>query len=76
MLAIIWCRIFFSYSVLSKNIKIKIYRPIILSVLCRFETWSLALREEHRLKVFDSRVLRKIFRPKEGQSKRTVEKTT
>jgi len=32
-----------------------------LSVLCVFETWSLALREEHRLKVFDSRVLRKIF---------------
>ena len=61
MLATIWCRIFLSYSVLSKNIKIKIYRPIILSVLCGFEAWSFALRKEHRLNLFDSRVLRKIF---------------
>jgi len=52
---------FLSYSVLSKNIKIKIYRPIILSILYGFKTWSLALRKEHRLKMFDSMVLRKIF---------------
>jgi hypothetical protein len=45
----------------SKNIKIRIYKTIILSVvLYRCETWSLALREEHRLRVFEDRVLKKI----------------
>ena len=54
-----------SSSVLSKNIKIKIYRTIILPiVLYECETWSLTLREEHRLRVFENRVLRKIFVPK------------
>ena len=53
-----------SSSLLSKNIKIKIYRPIILSVvLCGCETWSLTLREEHRLRVFENRMLRRIFGP-------------
>jgi hypothetical protein len=33
-------------------------------VLCGCETWSLTLREEHRLRVFENRVLRKIFGPK------------
>jgi hypothetical protein len=61
MLAIIWCRIFCLNILLSKNIKIKIYRTVILPVLCRFEAWFLSLREEHRMKVFDSSVLRKIF---------------
>ena len=50
---------------LSKNLKIKIYRTIILPVvLYGCETWSLTLREEHRLRVFENRVLRKIFGPK------------
>jgi len=50
--------------VLSKNLKIKIYRTIILLVvLYGCETWSLILREEHRLKVFENRVLRRIFGP-------------
>jgi hypothetical protein len=50
---------------LSKNTKIKIYRTIILPVvLYGYETWSLTLREEHRLKVFENRVLRRIFGPK------------
>jgi hypothetical protein len=50
---------------LSKNLKIKIYRTIILSVvLCGCETWSLTLREEHRPRVFEQRVLRRIFGPK------------
>jgi hypothetical protein len=41
---------------------IKIYRTIILPVvLCGFETWSLTLREEHSLRVFDNGVLRGIF---------------
>ena len=54
-----------SSSLLSKNLKIKIYRTIILPVvLYGCETWSLTLREEHRLRVFENRVLRKIFGPK------------
>ena len=49
-------------SLLSKNIKIKIYRAIILSfVLYGCVTWSPTLREEHRLRVFENRVLRRIF---------------
>jgi hypothetical protein len=59
--AIIWCRIFCS-SLLYKNMKIKIYRTIILSLaLYGCETWSFILREEHRLRVFENRVLRGIF---------------
>ena len=54
-----------SSSFLSKNLKIKIYRTIILPVvLCGFETWSLTLREQHRLRVFENRVLRRIFGPR------------
>jgi hypothetical protein len=54
-----------SSHLLSKNVKIKIYRTIILHVvLYRCETWTLTLREEHRLRVFQYRVLRKIFGPK------------
>ena len=54
-----------SSSLLSKNLKIKIYRTIILPVaLYECETWSLTLREEHRLRVFENRVLRRIFGPK------------
>ena len=54
-----------SSSLLSKNLKIKIYRTIILPfVLYVCETWSLTLREKHRLKVFENRVLRRIFGPK------------
>ena len=50
---------------LSKNLKIKIYRTIILPVvLYGCETWSLTLREECRLRVFENRVLRRIFGPK------------
>ena len=48
-----------SSSLLSKNLKIKIYRAIILHVvLYGCETWSLTLREERRLRVFGNRVLR------------------
>jgi hypothetical protein len=51
-----------SSSLLSINIEIKIYRTVILSVvLYGCETWSLTLKEEHRLKVFQNRVLRRIF---------------
>jgi len=51
-------------SLLSKNLKTKIYRTIIcLFFLYGFETWLLTLREEPRLRVFDNRVLRRIFIP-------------
>ena len=51
-----------SSSLLSKNLKIKMYRTIILPVvLYGCETWSLALREERRLRVFENRMLRKVF---------------
>jgi hypothetical protein len=45
-----------------KNLKIKIYKTVVLPVvLYGCETWSLTLGEEHRLRVFENRVLRKIF---------------
>jgi len=54
-----------SSSLLSKNLKIKIYRTIILTVvLYGCETWSLTLREKRRLRVFENRVLRRVFGPK------------
>jgi hypothetical protein len=54
-----------SSRLLSKNVKIRIYKTIILPVvLYGYETWSLTLREDHRLRVFENRVLRKIFRPR------------
>jgi hypothetical protein len=54
-----------SSSLLPKNIKIKIYRTIILLVvLYGCETWSLTLREECRLRVFENKMLRRRFGPK------------
>ena len=53
-----------SSRLLSKNLKIKIYRTIILPVVVYGgETWSLTLREERRLRVFENTVLRRIFGP-------------
>jgi hypothetical protein len=53
-----------SSCLLSRNIKVKIYKTIILPVvLYGCETWSVTLREEHRLRVFENRVLRRIFGP-------------
>ena len=50
---------------LSKNIKIKIYRTTVWPVvLYGFETWSLTLEEECKLRMFEKRVLRRIFGPK------------
>jgi hypothetical protein len=51
-----------SYRLLSRNVKVKIYKTIILPVVpygC--ETWCLTLREELRLRVFENRVLRKMY---------------
>jgi hypothetical protein len=54
-----------SSGLLSRNVKVKILKTIILPVvLYGCETWSLTLWEEHRLKVFENRVLRGIFVPK------------
>jgi hypothetical protein len=65
MLAIIQSKIFLSSHLISRKLKIKIYRTVILPVLLYgCGTWSLTLREEHRLSVFENRVLRKIFGPK------------
>jgi hypothetical protein len=56
---------FLSSRLLSKNTKIRVYRPIVLPVvLYGCETWSLTQREEQRLRVFENRVLRRIFGPK------------
>jgi hypothetical protein len=51
-----------SSRLLSRNVRIKIYKTIILPVvLYGCETWSLTLREEYRLRVFENRVLSRIF---------------
>jgi hypothetical protein len=57
-----------SSRLLSKNLKIRIYKTIIFPVvLYGCETWSLTLREEHRLRVFENRELRRIFGPKRDE---------
>ena len=58
-----------SSRLLSKNLKTKIYKTIILPVvLYCCETWSLTLREESRLRVFENRILRRIFGPKRDEN--------
>ena len=48
--------------------KIKIYRTIVLPVVsCGCESWPLNFREEHRLRVFENRVLRRVFGPKRDE---------
>ena len=57
-----------SSRLLSKNLKIKIYRTIILPVVfygC--ETWSLTLREERKRRVFENMALRRIFGPRRDE---------
>ena len=57
-----------SSSLLSTNIKIKIYRTIIFPVVVYWcETWSLTLKKERRLRVYANRVLRRIFGPKRDE---------
>jgi len=60
----------FSSSLLSENLKLGIYESIIFPVLYGCETWSLTLREERRLRLFETRVLRRIFGPKRDEGKR------
>jgi hypothetical protein len=57
-----------SSSLPSKNLKITIYRTTVLPVVMYgCETWSLKLREERRLRVFENRVLRRTFGPKSNE---------
>jgi len=60
-----------SSGLLSKNLKIKLYRIIILRVvLYGCEAWSLTLREERKLRVFENIVLRRIFGPRRDEETR------
>ncbi|KAJ4434341.1 hypothetical protein ANN_22900 [Periplaneta americana] len=57
-----------SASLLSKNLKVRIYKTVILPVvLYGCETWTLTLREEQRLRVFENKVLRKILGAKRDE---------
>jgi len=57
-----------SSRLLSKNVKIKIYRSVISPVvLYGCENWTLALREERKLRVFENMVLRRIFGPRSDE---------
>ena len=61
-------QIFLSSRLLLKNLKIKIYRAITLPVvLFGCETWSLTLREERKLGVFENMVVRRIFGPRRDE---------
>jgi hypothetical protein len=56
-----------SSRLLSENVKIKIYKTIIVPVLYGYESWSFTLREEQILRVFKNRVLRRVFGPKRNE---------
>ena len=57
------------FCLLSENLKIKVYKTTILPVvLSGYEAWSLTLREECRLRVFENRILRRIFGPKRDEN--------
>jgi hypothetical protein len=57
-----------SSRLLSKNVQIRTYKTILLPVvLYGCETWSQTLREEHRLRMFENRVLRRIYGPKRAE---------
>jgi hypothetical protein len=52
---------------ISLNVKIITHKTIILIVLCGCESWTVALREEHRLMVFEKRVLRRMYGPERDE---------
>jgi len=64
----------FQFSI--QTLKIKKYKTMILPVVYGCETWSLTLREESRLRVFENRVLRRIFGPKRNKVTGGAEETT
>jgi hypothetical protein len=69
MFAIYSAQNLLSSRLISKNLKVKIYKTVILMVvLYECETWSLTLGEEHRLRVFENKVLRKILGPKKKEN--------
>jgi hypothetical protein len=55
------------YRLLSRSAKVEVYKTIILPVVFMGVKLGLTLREEHRLRVFDNRVLRRIFGPKRDE---------
>ena len=57
-----------SSRLLSKNLKIKIYKTILPVVIYGCETWSLTLREECGLRAFENRILRRISGPKSDEN--------
>jgi hypothetical protein len=74
----IYCSIqkLMSSRLLSKNVKIRIYKTMLFPlVLYGCEAWSLTLRKEHRLRVYENRVLRRIFRSKTDDVTGGLEKT-
>jgi hypothetical protein len=54
------------FRLLLKTLTLK-YKNIIFHVLYGYETWFLTLREEHRLRVFENRVVRRVFGPKKDE---------
>jgi hypothetical protein len=57
-----------SFRLMSRNVKVKVYKTIILRVvLYGSETWTLTLRVEHKKRVFENRALRRIFGPKRDE---------
>jgi len=63
-----WVQKPLSFTLLSENIKLKIHKTIILPVVSYgSKTWSLTLREERRLRVSESMVMRRIFGPKRDE---------
>jgi hypothetical protein len=66
VLATIQFRIFYlPISYLARNLKVKTYKIVILAVvLCGYETWPLTIKVQYKLRVFVSKVLRRIFGPK------------
>jgi hypothetical protein len=57
-----------SCCLLSRNVEVNVYKTLIVPVvLCGCGTWSLTLRKEHILRVFENRVLRRIFGPKRDE---------
>ena len=67
MLAFIRCRIFWPPVCYPKILGLSIHNYNFAVVLYGYETWSLTLREERRLRVFENRVLRRIFGPKKDE---------
>jgi hypothetical protein len=68
MLATVRTRTFYLLVCSPNNVNIRIHRTLIPPVvLYGCETWSLISREEHRLRVFENRVLRRIFGPKKDE---------